>query len=75
MKKQLQGSLLLVFATLIWGSTFVAQSVGMDYVGGFTFNAVRSIIGAIVVGALFFFFTLMITSIACLAKCLANCGQ
>lgn len=27
---------------------FVAQSVGMDYVGGFTFNMVRSIIGAVV---------------------------
>ena len=47
MKKQLQGSLCLVFATLIWGSTFVAQSVGMDYIGPFTFQAIRCALGAV----------------------------
>lgn len=46
MKKQIQGSLLLVFATLIWGSTFVAQSTGMDHIGPFTFLAIRNIMGA-----------------------------
>ena len=46
MKKQLQGSLLLVLATLIWGSTFVAQSTGMDHIGPFTFLAIRNIMGA-----------------------------
>ena len=47
MKKQIQGSLLLVFATLIWGSTFVAQSTGMDHIGPFTFLAIRNIMGAV----------------------------
>ena len=47
MKKQIQGSLLLVFATLLWGSTFVAQSTGMDHIGPFTFLAVRNIMGAV----------------------------
>lgn len=47
MKKQLQGSLYLVLATLIWGSTFVAQSVGMDYVGPFTFQATRCLLGVL----------------------------
>lgn len=46
MKKQLQGSLLLVLATLIWGSTFVAQSSGMDHIGPFTFLAIRNVMGA-----------------------------
>lgn len=46
MKKQLQGSLLLVLATLIWGSTFVAQSAGMDHIGPFTFLAIRNMMGA-----------------------------
>lgn len=32
----------------IWGVAFVAQSVGMDYVGPFTFNCVRFLIGGIV---------------------------
>ena len=41
MKKQLTGTLFLCVAVLIWGSTFVAQSVGMDSVGPFTFQAVR----------------------------------
>ena len=31
----------------IWGTAFVAQSMGMDYLGPFTFNGVRSIIGGI----------------------------
>ena len=57
MKKsiQLKNSLLLLLTATIWGVAFVAQSVGMEYVGGFTFNAVRSIIGAIVLLPLIFF--------------------
>ena len=42
MKQQFKGSLCLLIATVIWGSTFIAQSVGMDYIGPFTFQAVRS---------------------------------
>ena len=41
-------SLLLLLTAAIWGFAFVAQSVGMDYVGPFTFTAVRSIIGGVV---------------------------
>lgn len=41
-------SLLLLLAATIWGVAFVAQSVGMDYIGPFTFNAVRSYIGVLV---------------------------
>ena len=51
---QVKNSLLLLLTATIWGIAFVAQSVGMDYVGGFTFNAVRSIIGAIVLLPLIF---------------------
>ena len=40
--------LLLFLAAVIWGVAFVAQSVGMEYVGPFTFNAIRSVIGGIV---------------------------
>lgn len=45
--KQFRGSAFLLVASLIWGGAFVAQSVGMDYVGPFTFNAVRSYIGTL----------------------------
>ena len=41
-------ALMLLGAATIWGFAFVAQSIGMDYVGPFTFNAVRCLIGAIV---------------------------
>ena len=47
-KKQIKGMLLLLLAAIIWGSAFVAQSVGMEYVGPFTFNCVRTLIGGIV---------------------------
>ncbi|MDO5545143.1 MAG: DMT family transporter [Eubacteriales bacterium] len=41
MKKQIKGSLYLLLATTIWGFAFIAQSVGMDKIGPFTFQAVR----------------------------------
>lgn len=47
-KEQMRNSLLLLLTAAIWGVAFVAQSVGMDYVGPFTFNGVRSLIGGIV---------------------------
>ena len=43
-KEQIKGSIQLLFATLIWGSAFVAQSVGMDHIGPMTFQAVRSLL-------------------------------
>ncbi len=50
-----RSSLMLGFAALIWGLAFVAQSVGMDYVGAFTFNASRFLIGGIVLIPCIFF--------------------
>ena len=44
----LRQSLLLLLAATIWGVAFVAQSVGMDYVGPYTFLASRSFLGALV---------------------------
>ena len=46
--KSSKNSVLLFVAAIIWGVAFVAQSAGMDYVGPFTFNAVRSLLGGIV---------------------------
>ena len=42
-----KNTLLLLLTAFIWGVAFVAQSVGMDYVGPLTFNASRFIIGAV----------------------------
>lgn len=55
MSKNLKGSLMLLVAALIWGTAFVAQSVGMDYIGPFTFNGVRTLVGGIVLLPVIFF--------------------
>jgi len=46
-KTNAAGSLMLLLTAAIWGTAFVAQSVGMDYVGPFTFNCVRSLLGGL----------------------------
>lgn len=52
----IKNSFLLLLTAAIWGSAFVAQSVGMDYVKPFTFNGVRSAIGALFLIPCIFFF-------------------
>ena len=46
--KAMRSNLMLVLTAFIWGVAFVAQSVGMDYVGPFTFISVRNFIAALV---------------------------
>ena len=46
------GAVMLLSASLIWGVAFVAQSAGMQYVGPYTFTAVRSVLAAIGLGIL-----------------------
>ena len=45
---KIRNSLILLLTAAIWGVAFVAQSVGMDYVGPFSFLFARSVIGGIV---------------------------
>ncbi len=47
-KSSLRSSLLLFLTAAIWGVAFVAQRVGMDYVGPFTFSCMRCLLGGIV---------------------------
>jgi len=46
MSKQLKSSVIILIATIIWGSAFVAQSIGMDHIGPFTFQTARCLLGA-----------------------------
>lgn len=55
MKGKLKYNLLLMLAALIWGGAFVAQSVGMDYTGPYTFNVMRSFLGSLVLLPVIFF--------------------
>jgi len=48
MSPKLRSDLILFLAAIIWGFAFVAQRVGMEYVGPFTFNGVRFILGTLV---------------------------
>ncbi len=48
MNKKLAGTIQLTLTALIWGVAFVAQKAGMDYVGPWTFNCTRLIIGGTV---------------------------
>lgn len=42
-----RNSLILILTAFIWGIAFVAQTEGGDAVGPFSFNCIRSIIGAV----------------------------
>lgn len=44
----LKADLILILAAIIWGFAFVAQRIGMEYVGPFTFNGIRFALGALV---------------------------
>lgn len=46
--QKMKHSLLLVLAAFIWGTAFVAQSVGGDACGPYTFNGIRSILGGLI---------------------------
>lgn len=46
-KKQYSTNSLLLLTAIIWGFAFVAQRMGMDYIGPYTFNAIRFALGGI----------------------------
>lgn len=52
----LYGDLLLLLAAAIWGFAFVAQRMGMDYVGPFTYTGVRFLLGGLSLLPLIFYF-------------------
>lgn len=47
MNKKVLSNFALFLTALIWGVSFVAQKAGMDYVGAFSFNFARSILGGL----------------------------
>ena len=49
--KHLRSNLLLLSAALIWGCAFIAQSVGMRWIGPWTFDSIRCLIGGTVLFA------------------------
>ena len=49
---RMKSNLMLLVCAMIWGSAFVAQSSGMEHIGPWTFNAMRSLIGGMTLVAL-----------------------
>ena len=47
MYKELQSSLILILTAMIWGFAFVAQRVGMEHLGAFTYNGIRFGLGSL----------------------------
>ena len=47
--KQFTATILLILAAFIWGTAFVAQSTGMEFIGPLTFTNIRFLIGAILI--------------------------
>ncbi|PWQ97959.1 DMT family transporter [Leucothrix arctica] len=43
----MKSNILLLITAAIWGSAFVAQRVGMDYIGPFTYSGIRFLIGGL----------------------------
>ena len=43
----LKSDFILLVVAAIWGLAFVAQRIGMDHVGPFTFNGVRFVLGGL----------------------------
>lgn len=47
MKTKIKSTFLLFLTAMIWGFAFVAQKVGAEFVGAFTFNGIRFILGTV----------------------------
>jgi drug/metabolite transporter (DMT)-like permease len=49
-KQNYLGEIILLIAAMIWGTAFIFQSIGMDYMGPYMFVTVRSFIAMVVMG-------------------------
>ena len=59
MKSQkLKGNLILLLTSFIWGTSFIAQSKGVEEISPFAFNGVRSVLGGLVLIPVIIFMSL-----------------
>ena len=57
MSKEMKSVLILLLTAAIWGFAFVAQRIGMDHMGAFTFNGIRFALGSISLLPVIYFFS------------------
>ena len=58
MDKKLFSLACAIVTSLLWGSAFVAQDMGMDFIGPYTFSVGRFLVGFLSLVPFFFFFEL-----------------
>ena len=58
MNKNIFSLICAVLTSILWGSAFVAQDMGMDFIGPHTFNVGRFLVGFLVLIPFFLFFDL-----------------
>ena len=56
MNKNVFSLICAILTSVLWGSAFVAQDMGMDFIGPHTFNAGRFLVGFLTLLPFFFFF-------------------
>jgi drug/metabolite transporter (DMT)-like permease len=56
MNKKLFSFICAIFTSILWGSAFVAQDMGMDFIGPYTFSVGRFLIGFLSLVPFFFIF-------------------
>ena len=56
MNKNLISLICAISCSFLWGSAFIAQDMGMDYIGPFSFSAGRMFLGFIALIPFFFIF-------------------
>ncbi|MEI7884388.1 MAG: DMT family transporter [Clostridia bacterium] len=59
MMKRLQGSLILSITAIIWGTSFVLQKIGMNYMEPFTYGAARFLIGGVILLPIILLFSVL----------------
>lgn len=52
--QKMLGSAMLLIAALVWGCSFTVQSIGLDYVGPYTLQGVRMLVGSAVLAPIVF---------------------
>lgn len=56
MSLKARSNIMLFITALIWGTAFVTQKIGMNYMEPFTFNGIRTLIGAVVLTPVIMYF-------------------
>ena len=56
MNKKLFSFICAIFTSILWGSAFVAQDMGMDFIGPYTFSVGRFFVGFLSLNTFLFYF-------------------